>query len=149
MTQSLHRFKMMVLEATQSLQSLIVQGFKATQSLYQCKNDVLERKNHKIEYILKKIKWQNRSINSFLEKKRIGVAIIDSFFWMAPTTNHNPMPKSTLSPPCQGLRIWPLYCVLSATKGEGGGVRQCKQVSHHRSFSFIFFFRLKKKHSKN
>jgi hypothetical protein len=47
-TQSLHCFKMMVLEATQSLQSLLVQGFKATQSLHQCKNDVLERKNHKI-----------------------------------------------------------------------------------------------------
>jgi hypothetical protein len=46
---------MMVLEATQSLQSLIVQGIKATQSLHHCKNDVLERKNHKIAYILKKI----------------------------------------------------------------------------------------------
>jgi hypothetical protein len=29
---------MMVLEATQSLQSLIVQGFQATQSLHKCKN---------------------------------------------------------------------------------------------------------------
>jgi hypothetical protein len=38
-TQSVHCFKMMVLEATQSLQSLIVQGFKATQSLHRCKND--------------------------------------------------------------------------------------------------------------
>jgi hypothetical protein len=47
---------MMVLEATQSLQSLIVQDFKATRLLYGCKNDVLERKNHKIAYILKKIK---------------------------------------------------------------------------------------------
>jgi hypothetical protein len=46
----------MVLEATQLLQSLIVQGSKAKQSLYRCKNDVLERKNHKIAYILQKIK---------------------------------------------------------------------------------------------
>jgi hypothetical protein len=30
---------MMVLEATQSLQILLVQGFKATQSLLRCKND--------------------------------------------------------------------------------------------------------------
>jgi hypothetical protein len=35
---------MMVLEATQSLQSLIVQGFKATQSLHRCKNDGLGEK---------------------------------------------------------------------------------------------------------
>ena len=144
MTQSLHCFKMMVLEATRSLQSLIVQGFKATQSLHWCKNYVLERENHKIAYILKKIKWQNRSINSFLEKKRIGVALIDYFFLNRP--HHYPQPNAKVDfiLPCQGLRIWPLYCVLSATKGEGGGVRQCKQVSHHTSFSFIFFFRFKK-----
>jgi hypothetical protein len=30
---------MMVLEVTQSLQSLILHGFKATQSLHRCKND--------------------------------------------------------------------------------------------------------------
>ncbi len=34
----------MVLEAPQSLQSLIVQGYKATQSLHRCKNDVLGKK---------------------------------------------------------------------------------------------------------
>jgi hypothetical protein len=43
-TQSVHCFKMIVLEATQSLQSLIVQGFKATQSFHRCKNDGFREK---------------------------------------------------------------------------------------------------------
>jgi hypothetical protein len=48
---------MMVLEATQLLQSLIVQGFKATQSLHRYKNDGFgEKKSQKIADILKKIK---------------------------------------------------------------------------------------------
>jgi hypothetical protein len=44
---ALHYFKMMVLEATQSLQCLKVKGFKATQSLLCCKNDGFgEKKSH-------------------------------------------------------------------------------------------------------
>ncbi len=57
-TQLVHCFKMMVLAATQLLQSLIVQGFQATQSLHtvNAKMMVLERRNHKIADILKGIK---------------------------------------------------------------------------------------------
>jgi hypothetical protein len=94
----LHRLKEKCFKATQSLSKRRVfkqhnrfiaskrKVLRATQSLHLFSRIVKGPKHRKIAVFKKGLKRQHRFIGSFLRVQSIGVALVDPFLWIAPTT---------------------------------------------------------------